>query len=280
MSIGFLLVLIVALVFAGIQIDYRYYLKTLDVTRTTIVESAIRGLQVLQSIDCKEKHIAVIKGIISSLATSCGLVMREVAMGLTVTIQMIVYLVILIYLNPTITLIIIIFGIFAGMAMLQSMSTLTNNVSNRKQYLREAKEEILHLSIGFKKNQIKNGELRNHLKKLYDNGGIGRAMDMRLGIRRETRRGPLSVEYLLPAAIIIIPMISYASGNLKEQAPQLVAYLFVLKNFISALKGFTSTLISTGKYYPDIMCYQKLMTGEDIPECLIQNNQAPDDEDE
>ena len=44
--IGLVLFSIVALVFAGIQMNYRYYLKTLDVMRSTTIESSVRGLQV------------------------------------------------------------------------------------------------------------------------------------------------------------------------------------------------------------------------------------------
>lgn len=281
-SLTLLVGLIVLLVFAGIQINYQFYLHTLEVMRVATVEAAARAIAAVQDKFPERVTPKCIRKITNNLAFSCGHVLRQFASGLSHLITLPVFLIILGILNPFLTLILFLLLTASTVMALLSMNKVTQSVYHRKQIAQEAKKEQ-NSFFSFWEEGSKNlasNVLRNKVYEFYAQGAMRELMQNRLGIRREKRKGPLFAEYLWPVVLILLPALVLATGDIREQAPQLVAYLFLLRSFLGLFKGLISTVVGMGKFYPGITCYQAIIRGEYFPECLSFGQEDDREEDE
>lgn len=279
-SISVLMGLIVGFVFTGIQINYLFHLRTLDVMRATIVEAAARGLEALQTKFPDRFALRPIRRITTNLAFSCGNVMRQFSTAFSDLVTIPVYLTILLWLNPLLTLIILLLLVISGGFIMLTMNKVTQAVKDRQLIASGRKQEQKDFLASLENAPVADTDLRKRIYQLYETGYMGEAMRNKLGIRREKRRGPLFAEYLFPLSLIIIPGIVFATGDIRSEAPRLVPYLFLLRNFLGLFKGLMSNLVTMGKFYPGIECYNQLTGGKTYPGCLAPNQQEDDSEDD
>jgi len=279
-SVSVLMGLIVGFVFAGIQINYVFHLRTLDVMRASIVEAAARGLEALQSKFPDRFAIRPVRRITTNLAFSCGNVMRLFATAFSDLVTIPVYLTILLWLNPLLTLIILLLLVISGGFIMLTMNKVTQAVKDRQLIASGRKQEQKDFLVSLENAPVADTDLRKRIYQLYDTGYMGEAMRNKLGIRREKRRGPLFAEYLFPISLILIPGIVFATGDIRSEAPRLVPYLFLLRNFLGLFKGLMSNLITMGKFYPGIECYNQLVASETYPDCLAPFHTDDDDDED
>ncbi len=281
-SISVLMGLIVGFVFAGIRINYVFHLRTLDVMRATIVEAAARGLEALQYKFADRFALRPVRRITTNLAFSCGNVMRQFSSALSDLVTIPVYLVILLWLNPLVTLLMLLLLLVSGGFIMLTMNKVTKAVKDRKLIATGRKQEQKDFMASLEQAPMADVDLRKRIYQLYETGYMGEAMRNKLGIRREKRRGPLFAEYLFPLSLIIIPGIVFATGDIRSEAPRLVPYLFLLRNFLGLFKGIMSNLVTMGKFHPGIECYHRLVTEEVYPDCLSpgQIDEGDDDDDD
>ncbi len=282
-SISVLMGLIVGFVFAGIQINYVFHMRTLDVMRATIVEAAARGVEALQTKFSDRFALRPVRRITTNMAFSCGNVMRQFSSAFSDLVTIPVYLGILLWLNPLLTLLLLLLLLISGGFIMLTMNKVTKAVKDRKLIATGRKQEQKDFLASLEQAPVGEADLRKRIYELYDTGFMGEAMRNKLGIRREKRRAPLFAEYLFPISLIIIPGIVFATGDIRTEAPRLVPYLFLLRNFLGLFKGVMSNLVTMGKFYPGIECYNQLLTSNVFPDCLAhgQNDDGEeDDEDE
>ena len=275
-----LIAIVVALVIAALQVNYRVHCLSLDILRRTVTEAAVRGLAALDRVTVPFKYQQGVNEAAGSAAFACGIVMRQVAMGLSELLQLCVFVAVLLWLHPGLTLAFMVTALGAGLLYARSVGSVARAVANNKDLSRSSRQELAELATLLEDGELDEAALRGRIEHLHETGAVGGLLESKLDIRRQMRRGPMLIEYLFPIALIVLPLVALATGSLRELAGPIVVYVLVLRNVIGLLQKLASLLISAGRFYPPLLCYVDLQTRPSEPRCQFTSMAARQDADD
>lgn len=274
------LAIVVFFIAGALHLNYVVHSMALDIQRCTVTETAIFGLKKLSVLSAGVIHLRIVKQVAGSVAFACGFVMRQLASGLAQALQLLVFLLILFWLYPLMTLVFIGLVVISGLLYARSVSNVIGVVTGTKDLSVQANVEYKDLSKVLEKKEISDAELHEQIERLFSDGAIGALLGAKLDARREKKRGPIFISYLYPLALVMVPLLALATGDLREQAGEIVVYMLLLRNVIGLLTQLASLLMSLSRFYPALRCYAELQNCTEIPECLSTNRQQGDDDDE
>ena len=277
------LAIVVISVAAALQLNYKAYSMALVIHRHTASEVAVYGLKKLASLSAEVIHRRVIKEVAGSCAFACGFVMQQVATGLAQALQLVVFMLVLLWLNPLLTLVFIGLAIITSLMFSRSVGNVIGVVTGTKDLSVRANKEYSELSNALDRSEFPDTKLHEKIERLYSGGAIGALLEAKLDARREKRLGPIFIGYLYPLALVVVPLFILATGDLRGQAGEIIIYMLLLRNVIGLLTQLSSSLMSLSRFYPSLLCYAELQNCTEMPDCLLgmsANIQQGDDEDE
>lgn len=272
--------LVVTLVIGALQVNYLVYCQSLVILQHTVTEAAVRGLLRLESLAGAIKFQPAVNEVAGAAAFACGFVMRQIAVGLSEALQLLVFLALLFWLNPWLTGVFLVLLVPAGLLYAQSVARVARSAANNKDLAKSARTELAGLAEALAEGDLSEADLRARMTELHRSGATGRLLEGKVDVRREMRRGPLLIEYLFPLALVIFPLLALATGGLREQVGPIVVYVLALRNVIGLLQRLASLVISVGRFFPALLCHVDLLTGAREPRCRFFTDPHPTGEDD
>ncbi len=266
---GVFTVVAVAIMFvvSSLLLSYRVHLCALKVLHRTAIEAALRGLLVVNSRNLVNKYSRIVNEVTGPVAFACGFAMHLLAKGLSEALQFFVFLGLLFWLSPGMTLAFLLCFLVAGVYFFRSMTAITTTVSETRERAATAREEMNDIGKSLKQASLPELELRERIEHLHQEGATGKLLENKLNLRRETKRGPLFIESLYPVALIIFPALALTTGNLQNHLGPIIIYIIVLRRVIGVLQRLAGLLISVGRYHPLLICHADLTGGAPYPRC-------------
>ena len=114
--------------------------------------------------------------------------------------ELIVFVSVLLWLSPGLTLAFLLGAAVAGLFYGRSVLAVTGAIVDNRVLAARARDDIKALAADLDTEAVESGgsaTLRERVHLMFDRGPVGELMESKLQIRRESKRGPMMVEYLV-----------------------------------------------------------------------------------
>lgn len=266
--------LAVALVVGALEVGYLNYQSALTLVRNTATEAAVRGLAKVRSVKPAVLRRRAVNDVLGSVSFGCGILMRQVASGLAEAMELIVFVGVLLWLSPGLTLAFLLGAAVAGLFYGRSVLAVTGAIVDNRILASRARDDIKALAADLDAEAGDSATLRARVHLMFDRGPVGELMESKLQIRRESKRGPMMVEYLFPIALVVFPLLVLPGGNLTNDLGLIIVYLLLLRKMVSLLQGLAGKMMLVGRIHPLLQCYADLHLGRSSPKCPFMGNPA------
>ncbi|OOZ40891.1 hypothetical protein BOW53_06030 [Solemya pervernicosa gill symbiont] len=268
LTIAGALAIVLLLVVGSLHLNFIVYNMALEIMRKTVAEASVRGVVALHKHPGSLNLSGAIKEVVGSTAYGCGFTMRQTALGLSLLLQLLIFLLVLIWLNPAITTAVIVATAIGGWIFSHSVNKIVTASTDNKTLSAIVNNEYRSLSEQLCDSNLTEEEVKKCISSLYRNGAIGQQLDTKLNMRRQKRLGPQRLKYLFPITLIMVPMLAMLTGDLQHHASEIIIYMVLLRIQIGLLTQLASLFISTAKFQTSLLCYNDLRTGKSYPDCL------------
>jgi hypothetical protein len=269
--------LAVALAIGALEVGYLNYRSALTLVRDTATEAATRGLGQVRSVKPAGRRRRAVNDVLGSVSFGCGILMRQVASGLAEAMELAVFIGVLLWLSPGLTLAFLLCAAVAGLFYARSVGAVTGAIVDNRALAALARDDIKTLATDLDDESEDAGvpaALRERVRLMYKAGPVAELMESKLHIRRETKRGPMMVEYLFPVTLVVFPLLVLPGGHLTDDLGPIIVYLLFLRKVIGLLQGLAGQMMFVGRIHPLLQCYADLQAGTTTPRCPFMGNSA------
>lgn len=269
--------LAVALAIGALEVGYLNYRSALTLVRDTATEAAIRGLGQVRSVKPAGRRRRAVNDVLGSVSFGCGILMRQVASGLAEAMELVVFIGVLLWLSPALTLAFLLCATVAGLFYARSVGAVTGAIVDNRALAARARDDFKTLAAGLDAEPEDAGTpsaLRERVRLMYEAGPVAELMEGKLHIRRESKRGPMMVEYLFPVALVVFPLLVLPGGHLTDDLGPIIVYLLLLRKVIGLLQGLAGQMMLVGRIHPLLQCYADLQQGKSPARCPFMGNAA------
>ena len=270
----------------ALWLNYSCHMAALGVQRTIAQAAAVEGVLMVAGPDGASHRLPInittraINEITGQVSFACGFALRQVSLGIADVLQLCVFLSVLIWLHPGLTIVIVTVALFVGVYFVRSLGTVATTAEAGQALARRARQDLRETARIVSSTTYSKESLRQHLDDSYRNGSLGALLESKLDIHQEMKRGPLLIESIYPVALIVLPLALLATDTLNSVAGSLIVYVLILRHGIALSHGIASLLISVGRHQPQLACFSDVLDGRERPRCAYasDHNGRPDSE--
>ncbi len=271
--------MLIALSFVAVGLYLRYLIQksALNIMKKTSEEAAVRSLIQIPSLNMGRITRRTIATMCGRVAYSCGFVMRQLSIGLADLLQLVVFTTALLWINPFLTLSLIVPAMIILVIYTRSIANITNAAAIGRDNGIQLREETGAIASILNSGTTNEKILRNKVDQIFTEGAHGTTLSSRINIRLEIQKGPMIVEALFPMALIMFMLLTFSTENWRQHSGYVVVYILILRVVIGLSQKLSGLIISTGHFHPDISCYEEFMRNGDLKKCRFDSGIDADD---
>ena len=267
------ILMIFSLIFVALGLFLRYLIQSssLIVMKITAEEATIRALLQISSLSMGRITRRIVATISGRVAFSCGFVMRQLSIGLADLLQLLIFIILLAWISPVLTLSLITPAIIILIIYTRSIVNITNAAAIRGDSNNQLRQETEAIASILNSDKTDDEMLRKKVDYIYRNGAHGSTLSSRIGIRLEIQKGPMIVEALFPLRDNSTMGYMMATKHRENNPDYTIVYILILRVVIGLSQKLSGLIISTGRLHPDMCCYDEIMRNKDPQNCRFNN---------
>lgn len=205
------------------------------------------------------KHRKLLNRAINQDAFSVGLFAKKIAQILSHILQGLIFLSVLLYLNVSITLIILLLSSILFVFYLRSYLNVAKVSSTRLELADSSIHEIRTLHESIESKQLTGDDVNQQVNGLIDNGNVGKFLRQKISIQQNIKRGASILEYANPLTFMIIGIMLFNDDHFDISISVVLIYFLVLRKMIAMAVQVGDDLIAINNIHPNITNYLMLI---------------------
>lgn len=190
-------------------------------------------------------------------AYASGFFARRVALSLNDIVLIIGLLVVLFYINPVATSVVLLISTVPLVFYFKTYGLLAMSTQSGQQLNKLSKEDTDQIFDELIRIDTHDQRLNELIHNKISKGGIGNYIRSRISVKQQIRRGSSFVEFVNPIGLLVVGGILVFAEDLEVPISILILYFLVLKQFISVLVQYCSGIITVMRFYPVIITHQQ-----------------------
>ncbi len=268
-----LLVIVIFFISSSVELRYRSFTVVCSIWEAFSIRCTTLGVQAINrkfnfetSLDTPvdmpkpdATNRQLLKRMVNKDALSTGIFAKKLAQILSHILQTLVFLSVLLYLNITITLIVLLLSSILFVFYLNSFLNVAKASNTRQELAELSRDEISNLYKEIESNKLTNSEMSQKIKTLLLKGNVGKFLHQKIYVRKSIKRGASIIEYTNPLTLLIIAIILYNTDYFHVSISTIIIYFLLVKKMIAIAVKIGDDFITINRMHPNITNYLRLI---------------------